>query len=458
MTEIKCFKLDEIIAYLTKEKTDKADKLRFQREGFRCLGAGERGMGGLSRTAKFIPESIHILLAPLACMRHCDFDLKLNGYTQGVYSLFLSEKEIVSGSVADVLWKCIQELLEKLNPQPKVITITVTCIDGLIHSDYTAIRKRLMKQYGIRFGVVEMFPILADNKIKHTDLFPEMVYSLIQADPHQPKKKIVNLLGHVEIVDPNTDFYQVLQKAGYEVREISQCNTLDEFDEMGEACLNIVLSAFHLRAAKMMEKKYHVPYFFWNESMDPDTIRHNYEELERRLHCTLETDGFYQAAKKKAEKVKKIAGEKTFAIGQRLDYIPVKAACELTAIGLNVKYVFTDQIQRSDMEYYIWLQQHSPRTHVYLAPDISMRKFISQPEPVDVLINGSMMLMKNVKELMTIELPEEPYDFQTFLQVMEKFEEQLLQKHPRESEQDKEETDPAGSIFARAWKPYPEEV
>ena len=114
MTEIKCFKLDEIIAYLNKEKTDKADKLRFQREGFRCLGAGERGMGGLSRTAKFIPESIHILLAPLACMRHCDFDLKLNGYTQGVYSLFLSEKEIVSGSVADVLWKCIQELLEKL--------------------------------------------------------------------------------------------------------------------------------------------------------------------------------------------------------------------------------------------------------------------------------------------------------------------------------------------------------
>ena len=117
-------------------------------------------------------EVIHILLAPLSCMRHCDFDLKLNGYTQDVYSLFLSEKEIVSGKVADVLKECILDLLKRLNPRPKVITITVTCIDGLIQSDYTAIRKMLMKEYGIRFGVVEMFPILADNKIKHTDLFP----------------------------------------------------------------------------------------------------------------------------------------------------------------------------------------------------------------------------------------------------------------------------------------------
>lgn len=403
-------------------------------------------------------EVIHILLAPLSCMRHCDFDLKLNGYTQDVYSLFLSEKEIVSGKVADVLKECILDLLKKLNPRPKVITITVTCIDGLIQSDYTAIRKMLMKEYGIRFGVVEMFPILADNKIKHTDLFPEMVYGLIQPDPDQPKKKMVNLLGHVDIVDPNTDFYQVLQKAGYEVREIRQCKNLDEFDEMGEACLNIVLSAFHLHAARMMERKYNVPYFFWNESMNPDTIKSNYEELERRLQCKLEIDDFYQAAKEKAEKVRKLSEGKSFAIGQRLDYVPVKAACELTAIGLNVKYVFTDQIQKADIEYYEWLGLHSPQTHVYLSSDISMRSFMYHPEPVDILVNGSIMFMKNVEGLMTVELPEEPYDFQTFLQVMEAFEEQISHKAQKKNECEKKDSGNEVSMFARAWKTYPGDV
>lgn len=53
MKKIKAFTLDEICSYLKQDRPDKAEKIRFQREGFRCYGAGERGMGGLSRTANF---------------------------------------------------------------------------------------------------------------------------------------------------------------------------------------------------------------------------------------------------------------------------------------------------------------------------------------------------------------------------------------------------------------------
>ena len=121
INEIKVFRPDEICSYLMKSRPDKDEKERFTREGFRCLGAGERGMGGLSRTAKYIPESIHILLSPVSCMRHCDFDLMLNGYSEGYYSLCLTEQEIVGGLVVKVLRKKIEELLELLDPRPKAI-------------------------------------------------------------------------------------------------------------------------------------------------------------------------------------------------------------------------------------------------------------------------------------------------------------------------------------------------
>lgn len=456
MEEIKIYELNEICEYLKKEKPDKEEQKKFQREGFRCLGAGERGMGGLSRTAKFIPESIHIMIAPLSCLRHCDFDLKMNGYTEGVYSLFLTEKEIVGGRVVNVLKKFILEILKELTPKPKVITITVTCIDSLIHSDYTGLKNMLMETYGIRFGVVEMFPILADNKIKHTDMFVEMVYSLIHADPGKPKKKLINLLGRVEIADRNTDFYHVFQNAGYQVREIRECKDLDEFDEMGEACLNVVLSEFNLYAAKMMERKYNVPYFFWNECMNPNIIKKNYEEVGRRLQCHFDVDELYQNAKKKAEEVKKLAEGKTFAIGQRLDYIPVKVACDFVAMGMHVKYVFVDKIQKSDLEHYEWLLKNSPQTRIYLAPDISMRKFIFDPENADVLICGSMVFMKNVEGVLSVNLAEEPYDFITFIQVMEQLKEQLS---PKELKKEiKRADDSEYEMFARAWKTYPEGV
>lgn len=450
----KIYKAAEICDYLNQKNPDKEKQAHFLREGFRCPGAGERGMGGLSRTAKFIPESIHILLAPQSCLRHCDFDLKLNGYTEGIYSLFLTEQDIAGGQVVRVLREEIIKILETSNPQPKVITITVTCIDSLIHSDYSGIKKMLKEKYGIRFGVIEMFPILADNKVKHTDKFVETVYSLIHADPGKPKKKLINLLGSVDIVDTTTDFYTVLQAAGYEVREIRQCRTLEEFDEMGEACLNIVLSEFHLYAAKMMEKKYHIPYFFWNECMNPDTIMANYKTLEGILGCPLEANKYYETARQRAAEVKQLADSRTFAIGQRLDYHPAKAACDLVTLGLQINSVFVDKIQKSDLPYYEYLREHSPHTDIYLAPDISMRTFMSHPEPVDVAIGGGILFLKNVKDLQTLKLSQEPYDFVTFARVMEQMKEQLA---PR-AEAEPKHTKPENSIFARQWKAFPKEV
>lgn len=448
--DIKVFSPQEIVEGLHSDK--KAQEL-FQREGFRCIGSGERGMGGLSRTAKFIPESIHFLVSPMACQRHCDFDLKMNGYTEGVYSLFLTEQEIVGGKVVSVLEKEIRKLLPTLSPMPKVITITVTCVDGLIRSDYAGLEKKLKEEFGIRFGVVEMFPILQDNKVKHTDKFPHMVYGRIQADPKKGKKKLINLIGKIDPVDPTTDFYSVLEEAGYEVREIRQCKTLEDFDEMGEACLNVVLSEFNVYAAKMMEKKYNIPYFFWNQHMDYETIQSNYRQLEAILGCKLNTEKYYLEAKAKVEELKKCAEGKTFAVGFRLDYIPAKAACDLAAIGLNIASVFVDKIDKVDLKYYEWLQENSPHAKIYLTPDISMREYMKNPESVDVAITR-VLALKNVDGLQTINPPEEPYDFGTYCQVMDSLIGQLTAKAAVQEESSNAGANP----FARQWKPFPKGV
>ena len=451
--DIKRYTPQEILDYFHLDKTDKAAQAKFQREGFRCLGAGERGMGGLSRTAKFIPESIHIIISPLACQRHCDFDLRMNNYTDGVYSLFLTEQEIVGGRVVETLKREILKLLERRSPMPKVITITVTCVDGLIRSDYAGLERMLMEEYGIRFGVVEMFPILADNRIKHTDKFPHMVYGRIHADPKKEKKKLINLIGKIDPVDTSTDFYTVLNAAGYEVREIRQCRTLAEFDEMGEACLNVVLSAFNLHAAKMMEKKYGISYFFWNQHMDHNTIRANYTKLEELLGCKLDVEAHHRAAAEKAEEVRKLADGKTFAMGPRLDYIPVKAACDMIAMGINVVSVFVDKFDKADRPYYEWLRDHKPDIQIYLTPDIGMREFMQHPDPVDVAISG-ILALKQVPGLQTLALPEEPYDFGTYCQMMERIIQQLQPKatpQPATSQ-------PVENPFARQWRSFPKGV
>ena len=188
--------------------------------------------------------------------------------------------------------------------------------------------------------------------------------------------------------------------------------------------------------------------------MTPETIRENYKVLEKILGCKLEIDEFYQKAKAKTEEVRKIAEGKTFAVGQRVDYIPIKAACDLVSIGLDIKFVFVEKIDKADLKYYEWMKEHSPHTKIYLAPDISMRKYMQDPEQVDVAISR-ILVLKNVENLTTLNLAEEPYDFTTYCQVMDQMIEQLTPKASAvvAKEEIKEE-----NIFARQWKVYPKGV
>lgn len=264
---------------------------------------------------------------------------------------------------------------------------------------------------------------------------------------------MVNLLGKIDPADQGTDFYKALEQAGYEVREIRQCQTLQDFDEMGEACLNVVLSEFHLYAAKMMEKKYHIPYFFWNQHMNYETILENYKELENLLDCRLSVETYYEQAKEKAEMVKKLVEGKKFAVGQRIDYLPIKAACDLTAIGWDIRYVFVEKIEKTDLKYYQWLREHSPHTKVLLAPDISMRKYMEQPDNVDVAVGG-ILALKNVEGLQTLQLPEEPYDFETYCQMMD----QIILQFAPDMKKENPKNPIVGSMFQRQWKKYPKEV
>ena len=144
---------------------------------------------------------------------------------------------------------------------------------------------------------------------------------------------------------------------------------------------------------------------------------------------------------------------KTFAVGQRIDYLPIKAACDLTAIGWDIRYVFVEKIVKTDLQYYQWLREHSPHTKVLLAPDISMRKYMEQPEAVDVAVGG-ILALKNIEGLQTLQLPEEPYDFVTYSQAMDQI---LLQFQP--DIQKKNQKNPiVKSMFQRQWTKYPKEV
>ena len=200
---MRSYRVDEIREYL--EQGNAAGKPgEYRQRGLRCPAAVGRGMGGFSKTALLIPESIHIVVSPPACGRHGDFDILAAGLKGRFYRVRLSEKDIVSGRGPDTLYHQLDQFLEEAECPPRVITICTTCVDGISHTDYSYVGRKIEEKYGIRFGVIPMFPFLADSPKNHQDMLMEGVYGLMRPVPGEKKDRAVNLIGRVTEADRNT--------------------------------------------------------------------------------------------------------------------------------------------------------------------------------------------------------------------------------------------------------------
>lgn len=446
---MKKFSLDEICNYLEADQTTKEEQEKFSPQGLKCPLVGARGAGGFALRMLLIPESIQVIVSMPACGRHGDLDVMAAGITNRFFRIRLTEKDIVSGASVKKVSEEVLNLVETMENRPKVLTLCITCIDALLHTDYAMLGKKLKEQYGMRFEVTRMFPFLAESVKTHFDLLMESVYGLIEVAEERKNRKVVNIIGKTDAASPDTDFYKVLQKAGYEVQEIHACKTLDDYDKLGEACLNVVLNKHTIPAAKMMEKKHGIPYVEFLECLNPEIIRQNYEQLGNALGCKLDFEEYYLQACEKVNSMRELLRGKSFASGAGIDYNPVKLACEWCQMGFPLKYFLVSQIKKEDMEYYRRLKENSPETYVYLVSDTSMMQFINAPDNVAYGVGVQYGLLQKMDQVSMLKMSEEPYDFMTLIQAMEQIEASLS---PIEMKAGVAEPD----IFARNWSTYKE--
>ena len=448
---MKRFSINEICDYLEMEHPTQEEISRFSAEGLPCSFALGRGMGGFSMRMLLIPESVHIIVVPSACGRHGTLDITMAGLSDRLYRIWLSEEEIVSGSAVRNVTDQVMELIGNMEERPKVVTICTSCIDGVLHTDYSVLGKKLKDEYGIRFGEVGMFPFLGESKRTYTEKLIKSVYSVMQGPKEPSESNRINIVGKTDAADPDTDFYKVLEQAGYEVQEIHACSTLEDYDNLAKARLNVVLNRHSIYAAQCMEKKYGIPYIEFFECFDSEEILSNYKKLEEVLNCSLNVDLYYRQAQKKIEKIQKNMEGKSFATGADVAYNPVKYAYDWCRQGFPLKYFWTFKIEKADLPYYQWLREHKPDTYVYLATDTTMMKFIETPDRVDGVSGIDSFSMKNSENTMILNMGEEPYDFGTLMEAIDMIEESMNVQDTKVDDETENK-----NPFARNWSVYSE--
>ena len=419
MSQCKKYTVDKIIHHLRETNPSPEEKEKYTGCGFGCIAAIPRGMNGFSYNSLLIPESIHVIVSPVGCGRHTDFEMMTEGeYAKNIYHVHLTETDIVVGTAVNKVKNQVLGLVDSLEVQPKAVTLLITCVDALLHTDYSPVGKVLAEKYGIRFAVTKMFAFLSQSKVTHLMLQQQSVYSLLQFSGHRNERRI-NMLGNTAPFSIQSDFIKVLEKAGFEVREIRDCKTFREYVEMGDARLNVVLNPNTIYAAEDLKARLGIPYVEFIECMDPEQIRRNYQNLERELGCKLEYESYYRHACERVGLFRELIQDKTFAIGNGFDYNAVKCAAEFAELGAQIKYVLIPSVDAEDLPYYERLQAQDSSAVFYLTDDYGFEHFREEDCQADVAVGLLALFLLGIFGPVHLMTGEEPFDFKTFEQTLD---------------------------------------
>lgn len=409
-----------------------------------------RGNGGFPNSGMNIPESIQFFVGPPACGRHADFDLMSTNRGHRFYRIRIAEQDLVNGTIVEKAEQQIFAFLETLETKPKVVEICVTCVDALLNSDFDGLAARLKQRCGIRFALIRMCPILTDSVRSNSQMLIESQYSLLQ--PSGVKQKSVNILGRIQKIPHESELYRVLEAAGYRVNSILECETLAEYDALGDACLNLVAVKNALPAAKSMQKRFGIPYLLFLETCSPDEILENYRQLEKALGCSLPVELQWQAARQKAREVAEKHANRSIVIGHAYDYVPLKLAMDLRSLGLPVKKAFINDVKKTDLPYLKALEENAPDLRIFFASDPEMVYHAYRPGSGDLTIGLEPTHFIRSPGMHRLSPGEQPMEFMGLMDLLNKID------HALSETSGPAPAAPAPDPFARQWGPYRKEL
>ena len=372
------------------------------------------GGWGLVRVAALIPESHQLFVCPFACGRHGALGGELNGIKEQISYLYIDEADIVSGNYEDLIPEGVKELLENLPEPPKVLMIFVSCLDDLLGTDHVSLTERLTKAHpGIRFLSCHMNPISLDTKSPPPVTMQKKIYSLLR--PGDTSLRAVNLIGSHEGIHPDCELYRVLRENGFCIRHIAGCRTLEEFMEMADSCLNIVLSPIALAAAREMETNLGIPYLQHTISYLPEEIEAFYRELSKRLDIAIDTKEWFLEAMEAVAETKRLVGEMAIAIDYQAVKKPLTLAAALLDWGFCVRLLLLDEIRKFEKDRHGPLAKvaglvmvnglghdmvHFPKGGNYLCIGFDAAHATDSRHFVDVLTDGSWFGYHGIRSLM----------------------------------------------------------
>ena len=204
-----------------------------------------------------IRKCVILVHGPKGCVYHINYILGMRGDRPSeVYSTCLDEHDVIFGA-EEKLKEAVEELDSELHPD--IIAVLSCCASSIIGEDvHAAVADANVscRVVGIDSGGFE-----GDFRTGYAETLKRIVEELV-LPPKRTNPGTINIVGLLRGGPDLRELRSLIESVGIDVRAVLTADTsLAEIEQMASASLNVVVcEPAGLEAAKVLEKKFGIPY------------------------------------------------------------------------------------------------------------------------------------------------------------------------------------------------------
>lgn len=343
---------------------------------------GAQGFG-VKRAGLAVPNSVMLLVAPACCGRNTTMLSAESGYGDRFFYLLLDDTDIVTGRHLTKIPKAVEEVCQSLDYTPSAVMICITCVDALLGTDMDRVCRKSSDRASVPVVPCYMYALTREKRLPPMASVRKSVYSLLK--PRKRKSDEVNILGYFSPLQEDCELYSLLKGAGVrKIRELSRCESFEEYEQMSQANFSLVLNAEARYAAQQMEQELNIPFIELARVFQADKISTQYRLLGQAIGSELCDKEYYEQTMALIDDFKEKHKGLCFAVGEFSNCDPIEMALALIRYGFKVAEIFGTVGERN-FGFVKKIAQLSPETKIYsnLSPTML---FYEPDERVNVYI------------------------------------------------------------------------
>lgn len=336
-------------------------------------GAPARGTWNIVHTGMLIPDAHQVFVCASNCLRGVVLTAAEMNASHRFSTVTIKENNVLEGDMEELIIEGVSDIINKLPKKPPAVLVYTSCVHHFIGCDLPLCYKELRKRFpDIAFTDCYMNPIMRKSGLTPDQIMRRQLYSLLE--PREKNSKSVNIIGNNYATDSDSDIVRLITQSGYDLKEVPECRSYEEYQQMAESFLNITYNPAALAAGEYLKSVQNQQHLYLPLSYNRDEIRGYMKKLADILGVRY--DGDYGAEKNAVaalEKALSVVKDSPIAIDYTATSRPLGLARLLIEKGFNIERIYADSFSKEDEPDFLWLKENRPDLDIYATVQVKLR-------------------------------------------------------------------------------------